>query len=200
MSKGIKNSKLFKGYKGYWFMAYIALLIVLGVVVLLFVLFYNKLVSLKNQTENAWSQIDVQLKRRSDLIPNLVEAVKGYMNHEKTTLKNLTELRTKIMSGSVKSKAKANDQLSDVFKTIFAVAENYPRLKASKNFLHLQDELSATENKISYARQFYNDAVYGLNNAVQSFPTNLIANMFGFSKKEFFEATQSEKRLVKIKF
>jgi len=176
------------------------LIVILTGIVLLFILAYNKLVSLRNQTENAWSQIDVQLKRRYDLIPNLVESVKGYMKHEKETLTKLTELRSKLISGNMNEKAKANNQFSDALKSIFAVAENYPKLKANTNFLNLQEELSATENKISYSRQFYNDAVYGLNTAIDSFPTNIISGMFNFSKKEYFGVNENEKKPVKVNF
>ncbi len=181
-------------------MAYLIILVIFGGLTLLFVLLYNRLIGLKNQTENAWSQIDVQLKRRYDLIPNLVEAVKGYMKHEKETLTKLTELRSKLITGDVNEKAKANNQFSDALKTIFAVAENYPKLKASKNFLSLQEELSSTENKISYSRQFYNDSVYGLNTATETFPTNILANIFNFSKKQYFEAEEVAKQPVKVSF
>ena len=175
-------------------------IIILAGILLLFILMYNRLVGLRNQTENAWSQIDVQLKRRYDLIPNLVEAVKGYMKHEKETLKLVTELRTKLITGDIHQKAKANDQFSNALKSIFAVAESYPKLKANTNFLNLQEELSATENKISYSRQFYNDAVYSLNTAVESFPSNVIANLFNFSKKEYFEVSEQDKKHVKVQF
>ena len=168
-------------------MAYLIVLVILLGIFLLFILAYNKLVGLRNQTENAWSQIDVQLKRRYDLIPNLVSSVKCYMKHEKGVLNRVTELRSRLITGNVNEKAKANNQFSNALKSIFAVAENYPKLQASKNFLNLQDELSATENKISYARQFYNDSVYSLNTAVESFPGNVIAGMFHFSKMEFFD-------------
>lgn len=181
-------------------MAYITVLIILGGILLLVILAYNKLVSLRNQTENAWSQIDVQLKRRHDLVPNLVNTVKGYMKHEKDTLTSITELRTKLITGDINSKAKANNQFSNILKSIFAVAENYPKLQASKNFLNLQEELSSTENKISYSRQFYNDAVYSLNTAAESFPTNLIAKIFGFSKKEYFGIEEEARKLVKVEF
>lgn len=181
-------------------MAYLTLIIVLAGIVLLFVLAYNKLVSSKNQTENAWSQIDVQLKRRSDLIPNLVNTVKGYMKHEKETLTKLTELRSRLVTGNVNEKATANNQFSNVLKSIFAVAENYPKLQASTNFLNLQEELSATENKISYSRQFYNDAVYSYDTALESFPTNMIAKLFNFKEKEYFGIEEEARKLVKVEF
>lgn len=175
-------------------------IIILAVILLLLVLIYNRLVSLRNQSENAWSQIDVQLKRRYDLIPNLVEAVKGYMKHEKETLKMVTELRSKLITGNIQEKAKANNKFSAALKSIFAVAESYPKLKANTNFLNLQEELSATENKISYSRQFYNDAVYSLNTSIQSFPSNILAKIFNFSKKEYFEVEEQAKGPVKVKF
>ncbi len=181
-------------------MALTILLVILAGIVLLFILIYNRLVSLKNQTENAWSQIDVQLKRRYDLIPNLVDTVKGYMKHEKEILTMVTELRSRLISGNVEEKAKANNQFSNALKSIFAVAESYPKLKASKNFLNLQDELSATENKISYARQFYNDSVYGLNTAIESFPTNIVSIIFNFSKKDYFAVEEEAKKPVKVNF
>jgi LemA protein len=172
----------------------------LGGIVLLVILAYNKLVSLRNQTENAWSQIDVQLKRRYDLIPNLVSAVKGYMKHEKGVLEKVTELRSGLIKGDVNSKEKTNNMLSSALKSIFAVAEDYPKLMASTNFLNLQEELSATESKISYARQFYNDAVYNLNTATQSFPTNIIASVFNFSEKEYFGIEETARKPVKVEF
>ncbi len=181
-------------------MAYATLLIILGGLVLLVILAYNKLVSLRNQTENAWSQIDVQLKRRHDLIPNLVSAVKGYMKHEKGILEKVTELRSGLVKGDVNSKARANNMLSNALKSIFAVAEDYPKLMASTNFLNLQEELSTTESKISYARQFYNDAVFNLNTGIDSFPTNIIAGLFNFSRKEYFGIEEEIRKPVKVEF
>ena len=175
-------------------------LIILAGILVLFILMYNKLVNLRNQSENAWSQIDVQLKRRADLIPNLIESVKGYIKHEKEHLQMVTELRSKLVNGNVHEKAEANNQFSNALKTIFAVSENYPKLKANTNFLNLQEELSATENKISYSRQFYNDSVYGLNTAIESFPSNIMAKLFNFSQKEYFEIDEQDRKLVKVKF
>jgi len=168
--------------------------------ILYIVLTYNVLIKLKNRIENSWAQIDVQLKRRYDLIPNLVETVKGYMKHEKTVLTEITKTRSALIKGDLRSRAQASNQITEALKTIFAVAENYPQLKASKNFLHLQEELSGTESKIAYARQFYNDSVLVLNQKIQSFPSNMIANMFGFKEKEYFEVQEAEKKLVKVKF
>src|SRR5687767_8930294 len=162
--------------------------IVLGVVallVLLLVLLYNRLVTLRNRVENAWAQVDVQLKRRYDLIPNLVETVKGYAKHERGTFEAVTNARANAINAQgVAPQAEAENMLSQTLKSLFAVAEAYPDLKANQNFLSLQEELTATEGRIAYARQFYNDAVLQMNNKVQSFPSNIIANMFGFREHE----------------
>ena len=159
------------------------------------------LIRLKNQVKNAWAQIDVQLKRRTDLIPNLVETVKGYMKHEKEVLENVTRARSAVMkAGSVHEKAAASNMLSDTLKSLFAVAENYPTLKANENFLQLQEELSGTENKIAYSRQHYNDIVMHFNNKIQTFPNNIFANMLNFKQEESFTATEAERKNVKVKF
>ncbi len=177
------------------------LLGVIVVIVLAVVLIYNNLVSLRNRVENAWSQIDVQLKRRFDLIPNLVETVKGYMKHEREVLTEITKARAAMASAkTVREQARASNMISDALKTLFAVAENYPQLKANENFKLLQEQLEGTENKIAYARQFYNDSVQEYNIAIQTFPGNVFANAFGFTKKEFFEAPASERAPVKVKF
>src|SRR3990167_2256358 len=139
-------------------------LIIIGVIVLYVIVAYNSLIALRNRIENAWSQIDVQLKRRYDLIPNLINTVKGYVKHEKTVLTELTKLRSQLISGSMDQKAKASNQITDALKSVFAVAENYPQLKANENFKMLQEELSGTESKIAYARQFYNDTIMDFNN------------------------------------
>lgn len=174
---------------------------ILAILIIWFIATYNRLISLRNRIDNAWSQIDVQLKRRFDLIPNLVETVKGYAKHEKETFKMVTEARTLMMkSTSVKDKAKADNMLTEGLKSIFAVAEAYPKLEASENFKMLQEELSGTESKIAYSRQFYNDNVLSLNESIQKFPTNLIAGMFGFREKEYFEVAKAEKEPVKVKF
>lgn len=181
-------------------MTWLWVIIIVALLVLYIVLKFNQLVSYKNRIQNAWSQIDVQLKRRYDLIPNLINTVKGYVKHEKGTLKELTEARTNLMSGSMAQKAKASNQITDALKTIFAVAENYPNLKASENFKMLQEELSGTESKIAYARQFYNDNVLSLNQALESFPTNMIGNLFGFKPREYFKASEAESKPIKVDF
>jgi len=172
------------------------------VVVLWFVLTYNRLIGWRNKVKNSWSQIDVQLKRRYDLIPNLVETVKGYAKHEKEVLENVTKARTACMSASGPAEAaKAENFLSQTLKSLFAVVENYPDLKANQNFLALQEELTSTENKVSYARQFYNDTVMRYNTTIQKVPTNIIAGMFGFKEQEFFEVESAEERqAVKVNF
>lgn len=162
---------------------------------------YNSLISAKVRVQEAFSHIDVQLKRRSDLIPNLVETVKGYVKHEKEVLEAITKARTSLMSASgAEEKAKANGQLADTLKTLFAVAENYPNLKANENFLSLQEELADTENKIAYARQFYNSTVMDYNTKLYVFPTNVFAGMLHFVPSEFFAATEAEKKEVSVKF
>lgn len=175
-------------------------IIVIAVVVLFFIYIYNSLIRLRMRVKNAWSQIDVQLKRRYDLIPNLVSAVKGYMKHEKGVLEEVTKARTSLISGSMKDKAKASNQVTDALKSIFAVAENYPQLKANENFKQLQEELSGTESKIAYARQFYNDSVMQYNESVQVFPKNIFAKLFSFSQEEFFKTEGKEKENVKVEF
>ncbi len=177
-------------------------LIVVVVIILIFVVMYNGLVQSRNKVKNAWSQIDVQLQRRFDLIPNLVEAVKGYMAHEQETLTKVTELRTSWANAStVGEKAELDNQLSGALKTIMAVSENYPDLKANQNFATLQEELRSTENKISYARQFYNDSVTMYNTKLQVIPTNIIASMFNFTPEELFKTDSEEARKnVKVDF
>lgn len=162
---------------------------------------YNNLVSLRNRVKNSYSQIDVQLKRRNDLIPNLVETVKGYAAHEKGIFEEVTKARSNLMNASnVQEASKADGELTGALKSLFAVAENYPDLKANSNFQQLQGELSETEDKIAYARQFYNDVVYKYNNACQQFPSSLIANTFGFKESEFFEAPAEEKAVPEVEF
>jgi len=176
--------------------------IVLGVVVLLgliVIFLYNSLIRLKNRVDEAWSDIDVQLKRRHDLIPNLVETVKGYATHEQETLQRVTEARTQAMSAQeqgadTKKQAEAENMLSSTLKSIFALSENYPDLKANQNFLELQRELADTENKIQAARRFYNNNVRDFNIKLQIFPTNLIGNMLGFQDREYFEVDSAEER------
>ena len=163
-------------------------LLLLLALILIAVVMYNGLVQSRNKVKNAWSQIDVQLQRRFDLIPNLVEAVKGYMGHEKDTLTKVTELRSSWANATtINEKAELDNQLSGALKTIMAISENYPELKANQNFSELQEELRSTENKISYARQFYNDSVTMYNTKLEVVPTNLIASMFNFQPEELFK-------------
>ncbi|MFP4523510.1 MAG: LemA family protein [Candidatus Nanoarchaeia archaeon] len=177
------------------------ILIIVGVMVLFIIGLFNSLVRLKNRVKNAWAQIDVQLKRRADLIPNLVETVKGYAKHEKAVLEGVTKARSQLVKAdSVKEKAQADNQLSSTLKSLFAVSENYPDLKANQNFLQLQEELSGTENKVAYARQFYNDIVMRFNTKIQTFPNNIFANILGFSEKQSFQATAAEKKNVNVRF
>jgi LemA protein len=174
---------------------------VIAIIVVWLIVSYNTLVSLRNKAQEAWSDIDVQLKRRYDLIPNLVETVKGYAEHEKGVFENVTKARAAAMQTTGPQKAEAENQLSATLKTLFAVAENYPQLKANENFLALQNELTDTEDKIQAARRFYNGMVRDLNTKVQMFPTNIIANAFGFGKMEFFgDVSDVEKRPVQVKF
>lgn len=162
---------------------------------------YNHLVTLRNRVREAWSQIDVQLKRRSSLIPNLVEAVKGYMKHEKGVLEEVTRARTSLMNAKDPHQAAdADNMLTGALKSLFAVAENYPNLKASENFKHLQEELSDTETKVAAARQFYNTNVLDLNNSLETVPSVWVGSMFGFQKQEFFKATEEEKKDIEVKF
>jgi len=182
--------------------------VVLGVIAFLAVytvFVYNGLVRLKNRVAEAWSDIDVQLKRRYDLIPNLIETVKGYAKHESGTFQKVTEARTMAMqaqkSGDAKAQGEAENMLSGTLKSIFALSENYPDLKANQNFIELQNELSDTENKIQASRRFYNGNVKDFNTKIQMFPANIIANMLGFKDKDFFEIEDTkEKENVKVSF
>ena len=182
--------------------------IVIAVIVVLIILFlvlaYNGLVRSRNRIDNAWSQIDVQLKRRYDLIPNLVETVKGYAAHEKSTFEAVTAARANALNaqqtGSPQQQAAAENALSGTLKSLFAVAEAYPDLKANQNFLNLQEELTSTEDRIAYARQFYNDSVLGYNNNIQTFPRSVIAGMFNFEKREYFEGEPEAQGPVKVQF
>ena len=178
--------------------------IIIAVVVILILVIvgiYNNLVNLRNRVKNAEAQIDTQLKRRFDLIPNLVETIKGYMVHEENTLKEVVEARNKFTSAySLSNKAEANNALTSTLKSVFALAEAYPDLKANESFINLQKELSSVEDKIAYSRQFYNDIVERYNTAIMSFPTNTIAGMFGFKEATFFEIAEQEKENVQVKF
>lgn len=181
-----------------------ALMIIIGIVVVLLlyiILTYNGLVTLRNRVKEAWSDIDVQLKRRYDLIPNLVEVVKGYASHEKETLERVITARNVAMSANgAKEKGEAENVLSGALKNLFALSENYPDLKASTNFLELQRELSDTENKIQAARRFYNGNVKDFNTKIEMFPTNIVANMFNFKANDFFSIADEEKENPQVKF
>ncbi len=178
----------------------------IGIAFLVFLLLaiigiFNRLVVLRNRCRNAWYQIDVQLKRRYDLIPNLVETVKGYAAHEKELFEKVTQARAQaIQAQGVKEQAQAENALTATLKSLFAVAENYPELKANQNFMMLQEELSGTESKIAYARQFYNDCVMAYDNAIQTFPSNLVATIFGFQPAEYFEIEEGAREAVKVQF
>ena len=180
----------------------IAVVAVVLIVIIAFVIkTYNALVKLRNSVKDQWSQIDIQLKRRFDLIPNLVETVKGYAGHEEETLTKVIEARNQYQSAKTNEDAmKANNELTNMITKLFALSEAYPDLKANQNFLNLQNDLKDTEEKIAYARQFYSDAVLKYNNNIQTFPNNLIAGIFGFNAEKFFEAEEAEKENVKVDF
>ncbi len=185
-------------------MGFLIFIAIVAVVIIALVVMYNGLVQAKNSVKNAWSQIDVQLKRRHDLIPNLVETVKGYMKHERETLESVTKARQQavdLSNASVADRAKIENFLSQTLKSLFAVSENYPDLKANQNFLGLQEEITTTENRVSFSRQAYNDEVLNLNNKTEMFPTNIIAGMFSFEQAEFFEIEDiTEKEVPKVQF
>lgn len=182
--------------------------IIIGIVALVLVMIigfvvssYNKLVKLRNSVKDQWSQIDIQLKRRFDLVPNLVETVKGYAKHEEETLKGVIEARNSYKNAdSHEASLSADAELTKSISKLFALAESYPELKANQNFIGLQEELSEIEEKIAYARQFYSDSVLKYNNAIQMFPTSIIAGMFGFKEEKFYEATETERENVKVDF
>ncbi len=177
-------------------------LIVIAVFIFVVVGIYNSLITLRNRADNAWAQVDVQLRRRYDLIPNLVETVKGYAKHEREVFQRVTEARANAINAeSVKEQEQAENMLTGALKSLFAVVENYPDLKANQNFLMLQEELAGTEGKIAYARQFYNDTVMKFNMKQQVFPSNIVANMFNFKEKEYFEIEEPAAReAVKVEF
>lgn len=178
------------------------ILAIVAIIVIAFIAIYNKLVTARQRVKNGWGQIDVQLQRRFDLIPNLVDTVKGYMAHESSVLEKVTELRTSWANAkTVAEKMEISNQLSDTLKTIMAVSENYPDLKANQNFMSLQEELTNTENKISYSRQFYNDTVTRYNTMLETFPSNLVASMFHFEAEKLFEVDNpSARQNVKVDF
>ncbi|HIJ73758.1 MAG TPA: LemA family protein [Candidatus Hydrogenedentes bacterium] len=182
--------------------ALVALFVLLGVIVVWVIGIFNGLVRLRNQVKNAWSQIDVQLKRRHDLIPNLIETVKGYMSHERETLENITKARNlAVQASGVANQAQAETNLNRALGQFYLVVENYPDLKANQNFLSLQEELTSTENKIGFSRQHYNDQAMRLNNKIEMFPSNIVAGMFNFKQAEFFELEDEAERAVpKVSF
>ena len=179
----------------------IILIVIIIIILVGVVAIYNGLVTSRNKVKNAWAQIDVQLNRRADLIPNLVETVKGYAGHESSVFEEVTAARAGLMNANgVKEIGEANNQLSNTLKTLFAVAENYPELKANENFKELQAQLSETEDKIAYSRQFYNDTVLMYNNKCQTFPNNIFAGIFGFKEADFFEAAGEARSVPKVEF
>ncbi|MBE3121517.1 MAG: LemA family protein [Thermoplasmata archaeon] len=181
----------------------IILLIVLIIVIILLVFWgiYNRIIRTENQIDNAWAQIDVQMKRRADLIPNLMETVKGYMTHERGTMESVTNARGAIMSAKTPQESNdANNMLTGALKTLFAVAESYPDLKANQNFLQLQDELTHTEDKIAYSRQHYNDSVLSYNNTIETFPGNFFAHRMGRKAREMLQIPEASKEVPKVSF
>lgn len=179
----------------------VIILIILVLLVLYVIGLYNKLVVAKNKVLNQFSQIDIQLKRRADLIPNLVETVKGYAKHEKSTFEDVVNARNKALSAStVNEKVEANNQLEGALNKLFALAESYPELKSNENFLTMQKDLKETEDKITYARQFYNDTAMTYNNLIAVVPTNIVANLFKFEKFDYFKASEKEKEVPKVEF
>ncbi len=172
-----------------------------AVIAIIFFYFFNRFAVLGNRIDNSLSQIDVQLKRRADLIPNLIETVKGYAKHEKGIIKEVTDARKALVSaGNIEAKVKANDKLQSALKSIFALAENYPNLKANENFLELQRELSTTEDKIAYARQYYNDSILSYNNLCKTFPGVFFAGIYGKKPREYLKIAEAEKKNVKVEF
>ncbi len=182
--------------------AIVVLIIIIGAIAILVIGMYNSLVTLRNRCDNAWSQVDVQLRRRYDLIPNLVETVKGYAKHEREVFENVTKARAAAVNAqSIKEQGQAENVLAGALKSLFAVAENYPELKANQNFLMLQEELAGTEGKVAYSRQFYNDTVMKFNMRQQVFPSNIIAGMFGFKPRDYFQNEEEAARgPVKVSF
>ncbi len=178
--------------------------IILGVIALIVIIFFsyfNRFAILGNRIDNSLSQIDVQLKRRADLIPNLIETVKGYTKHENAAIKSVTEARKALVSaGDVEKKIKANEKLESALKSVFAIAENYPNLKANENFLQLQNELATTEDKVAYSRQYYNDSILSYNTLCTTMPGMFFANLYGKKKREYLQIAAKEKEIVKVKF
>lgn len=182
-------------------MGYVIALVVVAVLVVAFIGIYNGLVRLRNRADNAWAQVDVQLKRRYDLIPNLVETVKGYASHERSTFEQVVEARNRaVAAGTVEEQAQAENFLTSALRQLFALAESYPDLKASQNFSELQEQLADTENKIAVSRQIYNDSVLTLNNRIQTVPSNIVAAMTGFTVKPFFDAPDEAEQAPEVRF
>lgn len=172
-----------------------------AIIAFMFIYYYNKFVVLGNRIDNSLAQIDVQLKKRADLVPNLIDTVKGYAKHEKQIMTEVTNARKALLSaGTIEKKVKAGDALQNALRSIFAIAENYPQLRANENFLHLQQELSAIEDKIAYSRQYYNDSILDYNNSVEVFPGKVFAGIYGAKEKTFLEITEAEKKPVKVSF
>jgi LemA protein len=179
----------------------ILVVVILVVILLVFLSYYNRIIRLENRIDNSWAQIDVQLKRRADLIPNLMETVKGYMKHEKEVLENVTKARSAIMSAKTPQKnIEADNMLTGALKSLFAVAENYPDLKANQNFLSLQDELTHTEDKIAYSRQHYNDSILSYNNTIETFPGVIFAKRMNKKEREMLQVPEAARELPKVKF
>jgi len=177
------------------------LIIVLIVLVLIVIYYFNRFSILQNRIENSFSQIDVQLKKRADLVPNLIETVKGYVKHEKAVITEVTNARKALVSaGTLNKKIKAGDALQNALRSIFAIAENYPQLKANENFLQLQQELSAIEDKVAYSRQFYNDSILDYNTLFSTFPGNMFASIYGKKKNEYLQISESERKVPKVSF
>ncbi len=176
-------------------------LLIVVVVLLWFFSYYNRVIRYENRIDNAWAQIDVQLKRRADLIPNLMETVKGYMNHERQTLEAVTKARSAVMTAkSPQDSINADNMLTGALKTLFAVSESYPDLKANQNFLQLQDELTHTEEKIAYSRQHFNDSVLQFNNTIETFPGNIFANMMGKKERQMLQIPEASREVPKVSF
>jgi LemA protein len=184
-----------------WLWIFLIIIVIVVIFALIYWGFYNKIIRTENRIDNSWAQIDVQLKRRADLIPNLMETVKGYMKHEKEVLENVTKARSALMSAKTpQENINADNMLTGALKSLFAVAENYPDLKANQNFLNLQDELTNTENKIAYSRQHYNDSVLVFNNTIETFPGMWFAKRMGRKTREMLQIPEASKELPKVKF
>lgn len=177
------------------------IIIIAALLIIIFTSYYNRFTVLTNRIQNSLGQINVQLKRRADLIPNLITTVKGFAKHEKEAIKAVTDARKALMGAKgIENKVKADNQLESALKTIFAIAEGYPDLKANQNFLELQRELTTTEDKVAYARQFYNDSILSYNNKCKTFPGKIFAGMYGFKEKEYLKIAEHEKKVVKVEF